>query len=411
MRTAVVIATTKGPVPITLFTHDPGLSHGSMMAVQDGEDAGVSRLGQVTPFIDRRGRRVLERFGLESLPGAMLMEVSADIESGRSWELGTLAAMVLSAKGLFEPNGNKAERILFCSGEVADATGTIKPVGALADKLHTAMPAIHKRVVATDWLIPAEQLAEIDQIELPKHANLVPVETLAETIQVLLPNGVADRQPTALAQTPSPQTNTLLKPPLKSIRRSWLLLAVLLLLSVALTVVWQRRDIEPEILKQPAADLWLAKRQAPMEMSCLVLNFQNRKPEFIRFPNLPNSGELPSLSGDSRLCGIEVEVVPTIDNVPIFVFLRVEIEPKGAAQQILPRQLDGLHPLDDIARLSLIFDAQAKQVDYRLLLISGTQPVPDEANLLFNDPRHALADKLRSQGYTVRHLSQSIQRP
>jgi len=450
MRTAVVIATTEGPVAVTLFAHDPALSQGSMIAVRDGDDAGIQRLGQFAPFVDRRARRVLEGYGLPPLPGPMIMEVEADIETGTSWQLGTLVTMLLYARGLFEADPANAERVLYCTGEVANSSGLIKPVEAVERKLALSRQRIRSDAQPAIWLFPQDNDAGADA-DGDRQLTLAPVATLDDVVRLVLPD-----PPVARPALPAGR-----RPPL-------IAACALLLLAGAATAAYLRwapppadpptasddAPIEPvegsvpdgtavagsdpatgdepiEVSGAPTppaavelAELTIEQRLVPGDPtrlggSCTALNFTRQEPARAPLRSIAivaaanGDDELAPLPGTPRLCGLDFSLRLSESGgsaaLPLYALLRIAISPAGAADILQQGAADGLTPVGGPLRLSLL-PRPRRDLRYRLLAVVGPAPVPSDAARLLAADDPALSAALRADGFAVHLLSQRLAR-
>lgn len=449
MRTAVVIATTEEPVGVTLFVHDPALSQGSMIAIRDDDDAGIQRLGQFGPFVDRRARRVLESFGLPPMPGPMIMEVEADIEAGTSWQLGTLVAMLLKARGQFEPDPTKAERVLYCTGEVANSSGLIRAVQEVPKKLALSRERIARDALPVVWMFPEDNDPGIETRDDPL-LKLAPVGTLDDVLRLVLPDQ-------SLAQPPNP-------PKSKAKSKTPLFAALALLLATGVgagAYLWsgpsepvdvardqeaQPEQIEPQtdgdtneadrnteqavaVVEPPTvepepprelASLIVEQRIAPgdatqLGASCTALNFTGARTELSqlqRYSVVAADGAsdlLPELSLSERLCGFDFSVRASQSGSPLYALLRIAISPPKAATVLQEGAIDGLTKVGETARLSLL-PRPNRDLRYRLLAVVGTSPIPSDAGRLLESDETELAARLEADGYGVYILSQQLRR-
>jgi hypothetical protein len=454
-RFGVRIGTNLGPVTVTCFSHEPEFTR-SRLWLHDGERAKLDNDGRFAGFVDDLGPMLLRRLGVEPLPPGMYMEIDQDIDAGRSWQLGTLVAMLLASAGRFAGGDERGVGVLFCTGEVAHSSGAIRPVELVAEKLEASRAALPAQPEDCRWLVPKANAADAARVALPPGVTLVALERVDELLAIL---GLEALPPPAAAPAPAAAPDPPPAPAAPDRQRhpAWLVpvLALPLLAALALGALLAApmlldrlapaasdgRAGEPEptaptqaALPQPndpppAADppepagppelpaaatapeapslmLELGKRRPQPGQSCLVQNFDHGLVPLVEASSVPPTAEwLPTLAGDRQLCGVDVRIVPG-GRGPLFVLGRAVLEPADGAVLERVGTLDGLSPLSTAAGITLRLKPD-RAVAYHLDLVAGATPVPPDALDHLDDLTTRAS--LEAAGFTIRRLIQRLE--
>jgi len=172
-RTRVVIATTQGPVDVeAILDLDPG----DASTVALGSSAQVLRT-LLTPYRDfvARGSGVIARsFGRD----AFRLELSGEIHTGESWQLGVYLAHELHSLGHLAEAGEPCERLIWATGRV-DYCRRVGAVGHVDEKIRasiTRIEAERARGVAVAVVWPKTEETQPDpslRAELQSHGASV----------------------------------------------------------------------------------------------------------------------------------------------------------------------------------------------------------------------------------------------
>lgn len=437
-RCGVRIATNRGPVTVLRFSHEPAFAR-SKLWLHDGERASLDRGERFAGFVDDLGPILLRGLGVEPLPPGMYMEIDQDIDAGRSWQLGTLVAMLLASAGRLAGPADADARLVFCTGEVAHSSGAVRPVELVAAKLAASRAALAPRPADCLWLIPKDNAAEAAGVSLPEGVTRYGITRIDELPALL---GLADSRGRRRAVAQHRRRSPWLAAPLVAALIGGALVAAPALRERLLepagdaataeppdTVATAASPAEPlptDPLDAASADatgeaapvtrpaaagapplaVELGKRRPQPGQSCLVQNFDRRLLPVVETTPVPRGSErLPALAGDSRLCGVDIGISAAADQ-PVYVLGRIRLEPADAAELEQVGQLDGLSPLVGPARLTLRLKPD-RVVTYHLELISGTEPVPGDALGALGEPDGRTA--LEAAGFDVQRFSQTLE--
>ncbi len=435
-RTGVRIGTNLGPVAVTRFAHESAFDR-SRLWLRDGHRASLDRDGAFAAFVDDLGPILLRGMALEPLKPGIYAEIDEDIGAGESWQLGALVAMLLASAGRFAGIDDEAGRLVYCTGEVAHSSGTIRPVELVAEKLEASRRALLARPRDCLWLVPAGNAAETGRVTLPAGVELRTVGRVDELPALL---GIADRRRTVrapVAAAPPASRARLMAVPLAAVLLAGTLLAGPTLLDRLTPAAIERPNTAPHTLPdtpaertpdggvalepppaettaaaEPAAPpariaaalvLELHKRRPQPGQSCLVQNFDHALVPLLEpAPIEAGTETLPALVDDPRLCGVDIRVVPPA-GAPLFVLGHLRLDPPDGAVVERVGRLDGLAPLAAGAGFTVRLKPD-RAVTYRLDLVAGSAPLPEGALGALDEPAARLA--LETEGFVLRRLTQ-----
>jgi uncharacterized protein YecT (DUF1311 family) len=161
-QTEILVGTTLGPARIQSISVEPGAALSVMCVNGQTRETRVSRAYH--SFV-AHGTGIVEKcYGA----GPYRMDVSDEIDTGASWQLGAAAAHALRAAGRLAEGIDQRSRdpawVVWTTGTVRAADGTVEPVELVADKLQAALSRLEgearngRRVTV---VVPAGNVADV----------------------------------------------------------------------------------------------------------------------------------------------------------------------------------------------------------------------------------------------------------
>ena len=164
----ILVPTTEGPVAVVdLAKEAPELEGGVAIVHDTTQIAGIS--ADYDAWLNAPAIGLTDRLGHR----AWRLELSADIETGRSWEAGVLLAHALQAAHRLPVVGAEPAATVWVTGSVEPDGLVIGPVDHVEHKLQTSISVLDQALAAGQRILVVLPPGSADQVDLETRKTLV----------------------------------------------------------------------------------------------------------------------------------------------------------------------------------------------------------------------------------------------
>ncbi len=301
-KTRVFIATTEGPVEVQrLEEEDPEVR--SVICLRNTSEA-----LPVSPSYDafvRRPTGIIQRiYGHPTYR----MDVSDRITGGNSWQLGVFVAHALKADKRLASKDDKAERVLWLTGEV-DSELNIIPVEHISQKLSNSsdlFTRLAKNGISVSLILPKNNYDSLSQ-NISNSYTVLAAESISEVLDYLNLSSVTTKNDPNTTTQPLIKSNSekMIPNPIK-----WILVFSFLAAISIITYFSSntKKSNVDKITHKPVASQEiiseLIELRAPANSNCAAVRFGTATPKEIKV--IPSSSDRYHSSDINSLCGIRL---------------------------------------------------------------------------------------------------------
>ena len=418
MKVAVYIATTEGPVRITHLQPDSG-DLSVMLLTGTSDEVPISARKEYQRFVHGNTGAIERVLGRK---GTFRMEVSGPIDGGESWQLGAFLAHALLGRGRLAQGVDPDTESVDDIAQAVIVTGTVNPtnrsVGAVnhvAKKIEVAgrvLRTLTDQGVDIGLIVPIKNQAEANTAasNFPLGAEVwaaASVDEVCERLEISLdPIAVPGKKPLWAATTATIAA-------LGALAAFWAMNVdgsdppvIVETAPPTIALPGPVDPIVPDAAARESARIQLAELRPPDGVTCAAVHLGQTAPLRSVIPEMGNE-RVASSSHNRTLCGIEFTV-----DIPqqAFAFAFFDMDHGDFADcDAMPSELYGIVAFSGARSWSCNIPALFAPLAYRLVMVSGPEPVADIVQQIRGLADRSVAiDAMERDGVTFREIPHAI---
>jgi hypothetical protein len=321
-KTAVYIATTNGPVRVELISQE---DIARSIVVKSADFVPLADIAEEYQHFVSGNGPVARAFGPFD-PPMFSMELSAEIESGRSWHLAAFIAHGLAAENRLAGPKDEPEAVVWATGVMGNNFSVAaEHIGLKIEHSRALFKETTSAGIALHVVVPDGSLDEADHVPLATHHHVSDARAALQSLNVTSDGALSAMEITASTDRANQA------PTSKKWRRAWIIggISALILaivtenttgwimtemlnlspekptMSVALAETTEKQGIQPTPLEQNVV-VQLDEIRASSDTSCAAVHFRGGLGNLV--PVQMNGKGVGADSAGGGLCGIQISL-------------------------------------------------------------------------------------------------------